>query len=247
LLELAVGLLVGLAIGLGSAILVSLGSRRLWIVPGGRQLAALAAALSSFALAITLHGNGFIAAFVAGIAFGAGLDARVADVERTDELPELLGEVLALAVWFLFGAVLVPVAFDSFSVSILLYALLSLTLIRCLPVAISLIGSGLDRQTVIFVGWFGPRGLASVVFTLLAVEELGEGSAAAPAVAAVAFTVLLSVILHGVSAGPLAAAYARSRQHQDEAGEAPRSRRSTESSIRSGSPAPDEAEGDASA
>ena len=155
---------------------------------------------------MTLHGNGFIAAFVAGIAFGARLDAGVADVERTDELPELLGEVLALAVWFLFGAVLVPVAFDSFSVSILVYALLSLTLIRCVPVAISLIGSGLDRQTVLFVGWFGPRGLASVVFTLLAVEELGEGSAAAPAVAAVAFTVLLSVIFHGVSAGPLAAA-----------------------------------------
>jgi NhaP-type Na+/H+ or K+/H+ antiporter len=139
------------------------------------------------------------------------------------------------------------VAFDSFSVSILVYALLSLTLIRCVPVAISLIGSGLDRQTVLFVGWFGPRGLASVVFTLLAVEELGEGSAAAPAVAAVAFTVLLSVIFHGVSAGPLAAAYARSRQQLDHAGDAPRSRRSTQARIRSGSPAPDEADGGASA
>ena len=243
LLELAVGLLVGLAIGWGSATLISLGSRRHWIEPGGRRLAALAAALSSFALAVTLHGNGFIAAFVAGMAFGAKLDAGVADVERTDELPELLGEVLALAVWFLFGAVLVPVAFDSFSVSILVYALLSLTLIRCVPVALSLIGSGLDRQTVIFVGWFGPRGLASVVFTLLAVEELGEGSGAAPAVAAVTFTVLLSVVFHGVSAGPLAAAYARSRKHHDPAGEAPRARSSAKSRIRSGSPAPDEPDG----
>ena len=158
LLELAVGVLVGLAIGLGSAILVSVGSRRHWIVSGGRQLAALAAALSSFALAVALDGNGFIAAFVAGIAFGARLDEKVADVERTDELPELVGEVLALAVWFLFGAVLVPFAFDWIDVSILVYALLSLTVVRCVPVAVALIGSGLDKETVLFVGWFGPRG-----------------------------------------------------------------------------------------
>ena len=248
LLELAVGVLVGLAIGLGSAILVSAGSRRNWIVPGGRRLAALAAALSSFALAVALDGNGFIAAFVAGIAFGARLDAEVADVERTDELPELMGEVLALAVWFLFGAVLVPVAFDWFSVSILVYALLSLTVIRCVPVAISLIGSGLDWETVLLVGWFGPRGLASVVFTLLAVEVLGETGDVAPAVAAVAFTVLLSVVLHGVSAGPLAALYTRVEQDHGEPGDAPRSRRhSAESRIRpapdaDNSPPPDEAD-----
>ncbi len=206
-------------------------------MPGGRRLAALAAALSSFALAVALDGNGFIAAFVAGIAFGARLDAEVADVERTDELPELIGEVLALAVWFLFGAVLVPVAFDWFSVAILVYALLSLTVIRCVPVAISLIGSGLDWETVLLVGWFGPRGLASVVFTLLAVEVLGETGDVAPAVAAVAFTVLLSVVLHGVSAGPLAALYTRVEQDHSEPGDAPRSRRhSAESRIR---PAPD--------
>ena len=185
---------------------------------GGRRLAALATAFSSFTLAVALDGNGFIAAFVAGIAFGARLDAGVADVERTDELPELLGEVLALAVWFLFGAALVPVAFDWLSVSILVYALLSLTVIRCVPVAIALIGSGVDRQTVLFVGWFGPRGLASVVFALLAVEELGETGDVAPAVAAVAFTVLLSVVLHGVSAGPLAALYARAEQDHERAG-----------------------------
>ena len=253
LLELAVGVLVGLAIGLGSAVLVSTGSRRHWIVPGGRRLAALAAALSSFALAVALDGNGFIAAFVAGIAFGARLDAEVADVERTDELPELMGEVLALAVWFLFGAVLVPVAFDWFSLSTLVYAVLSLTVIRCVPVAISLIGSGLDWETVLLVGWFGPRGLASVVFALLAVEVLGETGDVAPAVAAVAFTVLLSVVLHGVSAGPLAALYARAEQDHSELGDAPRSRRhAAESRIRTApdadnSPPPDEADQDAGA
>jgi NhaP-type Na+/H+ or K+/H+ antiporter len=247
LLELALGVLVGLAIGLGSAILVSVGSRRHWIVSGGRRLAALAAALSSFALAVAFDGNGFIAAFVAGIAFGTRLDEEVADVERTDELPELVGEVLSLAVWFLFGAVLVPFAFDWVDVSILVYALLSLTVVRCVPVAIALIGSGLDKETVLFVGWFGPRGLASVVFALLAVEELGTQGEVAPAIAAVAFTILLSVLFHGVSAGPLAALYARSRSHHDQTGDAPRSRRAAESRISSGSPASDEAAGGTSA
>jgi NhaP-type Na+/H+ or K+/H+ antiporter len=143
-----------------------------------------------------------------------------------------VGEVLALAVWFLFGAVLVPFAFSRFEIAILVYALLSLTVIRCLPVAISLIGSGLDRQTLLFVGWFGPRGLASVVFALLAVEELGEGGPAAPAVAVVAFTVLLSVVLHGLSAGPFAERYARSEHDHGELADGPRSRRSPESDVR---------------
>src|SRR5829696_7738425 len=139
--------------------------------------------------------------------------SRVVDesvsVEEVGELPELLGEVLAFVVWFLFGAVLVPVAVDELSPSLLLYALLSLTLVRLLPVALALVGTGLDRGTILFVGWFGPRGLASVVFALLAVEELGETSVLAPAIAAVALTVLLSVVLHGVSAGPLGRQYVR--------------------------------------
>ena len=104
--ELAIGLAVGLAVGLGSGYLIALGSRRRWIVPGGRRLASLAAALSSFALAVALHGNGFIAAFVAGIAFGAQLKKDAAEVEAAVELPELVGEFLAFFVWFLFGAAL---------------------------------------------------------------------------------------------------------------------------------------------
>jgi len=224
-LELAVGVGVGLAIGLGSAGLITFGSRRHWITTGGRRLATLAAALSSFAVALAFDGNGFIGAFVAGIAFGAGLDDKVVDVEKADELPELLGEVLALAVWFLFGAALVPVAFKHFDMPILVYALLSLTVVRLVPVALSLLGSELDRRTVVFVGWFGPRGLASVVFALLAVEELGETPLVLSAVGAVTLTVLLSVVLHGISAGPLGTRYARFEQLQDSVDDAPRSRR----------------------
>jgi sodium/hydrogen antiporter len=226
LLELVVGVAVGIALGLGSALLLALGSRRDWIVAGGRRLGALGVALSSFALAVALDGNGFIAAFVAGMAFGAGWKGESVSVEEVGELPELLGEVLAFVVWFLFGAVLVPVAFHEFGPSVLLYALLSLTLVRLVPVALSLLGTGWDRGTVLFVGWFGPRGLASVVFALLAVEELGETAVVVPAIGAVSLTVLLSVVLHGISAGPLGTRYVRFEESH-EAGPGPRSRRSS--------------------
>ena len=225
LVDLASGIVVGLVFGLGTAALITFGSRRRWVVAGGQRLATLAAALASFALALALDGNGFIAAFVAGIAFGARLSADVADVQEVAELPELLGELLALAVWFLFGAALVPMALDHLSASTLAYALLSLTVLRMLPVAISLLGAGLDGWTVAFVGWFGPRGLASVVFALLAIEELGGGSQlAATAVAGVALTVLLSVVLHGVSAGPLGRRYVLAEAEPKPA-DVPRSRR----------------------
>lgn len=131
---------------------------------------------------------------------------------------------LGEAVWFLFGAALLPLALDHFSASIVVYALLSLTVIRMVPVGVSLVGAGMDRSTVLFVGWFGPRGLASVVFALLAVEELGESRLVGQAVSVVATTVLLSVVLHGVSAGPLGGRYVASYDDHDPSGE-PTSRR----------------------
>ena len=222
--ELAVGVGVGMAVGLGSGLLIALGWRRGWIMHGGRRLASLAAALSSFALALTLHGNGFIAAFVAGIAFGAQVKRDEAEVEAAVELPELLGEVLALFVWFLFGAALVPVAIDHLDAATVTYAVSSLTVLRMVPVALALAGTGLDRRTALFVGWFGPRGLASVVFALLAVEELGDAAVVRQALAAVCLTVLLSVVLHGVSAGPLGRRYVR-LERADEAGDEPRARK----------------------
>jgi NhaP-type Na+/H+ or K+/H+ antiporter len=233
LLELAIGILVGLIIGFGSAKLIAFASRRKWILSGGRRLATLAAALGSFALAATFSGNGFIAAFVAGIAFGAALPHDDAELEEVGELPELLGEVLSLGVWFLFGAALVPVAFEYFSVSTLLYAVLSLTIVRMLPVALALPKTGLDRATVLFMGWFGPRGLASVVFALLAIEELGTSDVVGRAVSAVAFTVLLSVVVHGISAGPIGRRYAlgHSDSTPDVGDPGPRSRRQSHTAV----------------
>jgi sodium/hydrogen antiporter len=203
LLELGLGILVGMAIGFVGAAVISATSRRDWIAPGGRRLATLATAVGAFAIALAMDGNGFIAAFVAGIAFGATLDEEVVEVEQATQLTELGGELLALVVWFFFGATLVPIAFEHLDAPLIGYALLSLTIVRMLPVALAMLRSGLGRTEVIFLAWFGPRGLASVVFALLALELLGESNEiVGRAVAVVALTVLLSVVLHGITAGP---------------------------------------------
>jgi NhaP-type Na+/H+ or K+/H+ antiporter len=149
--ELGVGVAIGIVLGGLGAVALNRATRLGWLARGGRLLAALALAISALAVTPAVDGNGFIAAFVAGAAFG--------------------GELLALVVWFLFGATLLPIAFNQWSVPVVLYALLSLTVVRMVPVAVSMIGAGLDRPTTAFLAWFGPRGLASVVFALLAIES----------------------------------------------------------------------------
>jgi len=114
---------------------------------------------------------------------------------------------MSLLVWLAFGAIAVPIALDRISWAVVAYSVLSLTVVRMVPVALALIGSGMDRDAVLFVGWFGPRGLASLVFALLALEEIGPE--ANGAVAVITLTVLLSVLGHGLSAAPLAARYGR--------------------------------------
>lgn len=225
--ELGVGVLVGAGLGILGALAINAAADRSWIAPGGRRLAALAMALTSFTLAGALHGNGFIAAFAAGLAYGATLDRERTDLDRSAELPELGGELFGLVVWFLFGAALVPLAVSSLDGSVVLYALLSLTLVRMVPVALALLRSGLDGASVVFIGWFGPRGLASVVFAVLAVEELGEGNTVTDrAIGAIVLTVLLSVALHGITAGPGGRAYVRRKQRGEvEPASQPRPRR----------------------
>jgi NhaP-type Na+/H+ or K+/H+ antiporter len=199
LAELAIGLAIGVAVGAGGGWLIKVGRRRGWVAEGFAGAAVLGLAACCYATSVALHGNGFIAAFVGGLGFAAtGRDAAqfVPFVEET-------GALVSLLVWFLFGVIAVAPALESLTWQTAVYAVLSLTLIRMLPVAVALLGTGLGRGSVVFVGWFGPRGLASVVFGLLALEALGE-QAAKPAVAVIAFTVLLSVVAHGLTAEPLA-------------------------------------------
>ena len=223
--ELGVGLLAGAAIGGLGAVALNRASRSDWIAHGGHRLAALALAAGSLAVTLALDGNGFIAAFVAGLAFGAVADRSEIDIERTDELPELGGELLGLVVWFLFGATLMPIAVEHFGGAALAYALLSLTVVRMVPVAVSMIGARLDRPTTAFLAWFGPRGLASVVFALLAIEDLGGSDPSVDlAVTAVTLTVALSILLHGITAGPGGRRYVELENADRTTG--PRSRRS---------------------
>jgi sodium/hydrogen antiporter len=203
--ELAVGLLVGVALGGIGGLLVNAARQRGWIAEGFAGSAGLGLAVCTYASALALHGNGFIAAFVGGLAFGTVRGRRgeplVPFVEET-------GALVSLLVWLTFGAVAVAPAVESLTWQIVLYAVLSLSVIRMVPVAVALIGAGLGRATVALVGWFGPRGLASVVFALLALEDLGDRTAHT-AVAVITITVMISVVAHGATADPLAARYAR--------------------------------------
>jgi NhaP-type Na+/H+ or K+/H+ antiporter len=199
MLRLLVGVLAGAGVGAAGGWLLRVARRRDWVDEEFGGPAVLALALAAYAAALVAGGNGFVAAFAAGTAFGAaagpGRPRGVFYVEQSAGLAALL-------VWTFFGAVAVPRVVDAPAWRLVLYAALSLTVVRMLPVAVSLTGSGLSRITTLFIGWFGPRGLASVVFALLAVEELGPD--ADTAVAVVVATVLLSVVAHGLTAAPLA-------------------------------------------
>ena len=196
--------MVGSAVGAAGGWLLRLARRRDLAAEDFTGIAVLALGLLAYAVALALDGNGFVAAFCGGLAFGACAGRRgpaeLVFLEQT-------GELVSSLVWLAFGAIAIPIMLDRVDPLMLVYAVLSLTVVRMLPVWLALLGSGLDRRTVLFVGWFGPRGLASLVFALLALEALGPMSD--EAVAIVTVTVLVSVLAHGVSAAPLAARYGR--------------------------------------
>jgi NhaP-type Na+/H+ or K+/H+ antiporter len=200
--ELALGVLVGVLIGGAGGFVVNVARRRGWAEGGFAGSAVLALAICAYASALALHGNGFVAAFVGGLAYGATGGERG---ERLVPYVEETGALVSLLVWLAFGAIAVVTAFEGLTWQRVLYAVLSLTVIRMAPVALALAGARLGRAAVAFVGWFGPRGLASVVFALLALEDLGQS--AGPAVSVIAFTILLSVVAHGLTANPLAHRY----------------------------------------
>jgi len=153
------------------------------------------------------HGNGFIAAFAGGLLLGSSTSSEQIR-ERIQEFGEAEGQQLILFVFLIFAMAMVPQAIDYWDFNAWLYAVLSLTVIRMLPVAISLYGKNLGTDTLLFVGWFGPRGIASVLYLLLVVNMLGvEGYERVLSV--IVLTVLLSVFLHGVSALPLSQLYGK--------------------------------------
>jgi sodium/hydrogen antiporter len=203
--QVGLGVLVGVGVGLAGGWLVGWTSQRQWMTESFQRLALLVLAIFAWALADQVGGNGFIAAFVGGLAAGPTVE-RVG--ERLIRFTEAEGQLLNLSVFFIFGVLVVGVI-QPFSWEVALYVMLSLTVIRMLPVALSLIGTHLGGVSVLFMGWFGPRGLASIVLGLIVVEEAPLLAGRDEMVLVVALTVLLSVLLHGVTAAPLSVVYAR--------------------------------------
>lgn len=176
------------------------------------QLSVPAIAMTCFAGAQALGGSGFIACFVGGLVGGVLMREEKEDLLRA---AEGTGDTLALLTWVVFGAAVASVAFAEISWSAVCYAVLSLTVIRMLPVFLVLSGMGLTVADKLFLGWFGPRGLASIVFIVIVLGENLPGGETLKAV--VVWTILLSVIAHGLTANPLAARYGASRS-DDEGG-----------------------------
>jgi NhaP-type Na+/H+ or K+/H+ antiporter len=202
--EIGIGVVVGIGLGVVGARLVHWARAHDRLSTSFRWAAAPALAILAWAITPMLGGNAFIAAFVAGMSATAA-GGRLPDAFT--EFGETAGELAGLAVFFLFGALVTLI--DGYSIPVVAYAVLSLTVIRMLPVAVALIRTRLSLPTVAFIGWFGPRGLASIVLTLLALGDGGSPHLAPGVTAAVTVTVLLSVVLHGLSAGPLVERYAR--------------------------------------
>lgn len=198
-LALLLGVLVGAATGWLGGAATRRARRTGWLSEELAGPAALALALLSYTAALVVDANGFVAAFVGGLVFGnvagPGGEKEVYYVEQS-------GALAAMVSWLVFGALAVPMIGSWSSWPVLGYAALSLTLVRMLPVALALLGAGFDRYSVAFIGWFGPRGLASVIFALLTLESLEEKGSAL--VAVISLTVLISVLAHGITATPLA-------------------------------------------
>lgn len=203
--QLGYGTLVGLGIGWIGGCLLGWAHRSQWMAHAWLQLGVLALPLLCLLGSEAVGASMFIAAFVAGLAVQLGFkEVGKHSVQFTEEW----GQLFNLSVFFLFGA-LVARALNQFHWTHALYAVLSLTVVRMAPVAIALIGTRLSRATALFMGWFGPRGLASIVLGLVYLEHQGHHAGESTIRLTVMATVLLSVVAHGLSAMPGIELYAR--------------------------------------
>ncbi len=212
LMQVTLGPLAGAAIGYVGARLLDSAAASQWATTAFQGVGILALAVLAYVLAEMIGGNGFISAFVAGAVFGNSIRHPCTYLF---EFMESEGQLLMLVTFLVFGAALLPEGLEHFDVSFVAYAVLSLTVIRMIPIGLSLLGSGVRLPTHLFLGWFGPRGLASILFVLLILEET-EIAHRAEILSITVITVALSIILHGMSAAPLANAYGRLAERMGE-------------------------------
>jgi len=212
--ELGIGMAVGLGLALLGTALLHWCWKQGWVTEIWMQVTVVGLAIASFSIAQSLHGSGYIAAFTGGMLFGY---LAKKDTHKLVLAAEGAGETLALVTWLLFGAMVIGPAFDLFDWQVVVYALLSLSVIRVVPIFLSLTGSGESVSSRLFLGWFGPRGLASIVFAIIVINAEVPGGEYLALV--VMCTVFLSLIAHGISANPLAKWLVRKEssvpQHRD--------------------------------
>jgi sodium/hydrogen antiporter len=192
------GAAVGLALTWCTTRMLRLAERHGWISEHWVEMPIIALAAACFAAAQAVGGSGFIACFVGGLLLSALRERHKEELLRG---AESTGEALAVATWVAFGGIVVARMIDRVSWPALLYALLSLTVIRMLPVFLCLVGTRTSTADKLFIGWFGPRGLATIVFAVLVLDEKLPGNNTI--MLAAGWTVLLSVVAHGVTANPL--------------------------------------------
>ncbi|MCP5364613.1 MAG: cation:proton antiporter [Hyphomicrobiales bacterium] len=206
--EIGIGVLVGVGFTMLSAYALRFARARQWIGEIWQQIPVPALAMVCFAGAQTFGGSGFIASFAGGLFFGA-----LARVHKDDLLraAEGVGDSLALLTWVAFGVAVVGSSLEQFRWDVLLYAVLSLTIARMLPVYVSMTGMGLTVRDRLFLGWFGPRGLASIVFAVIVLDANLPGGNVLKLV--VCYTVIGSILAHGISANPLASTYGRRNEN----------------------------------
>ena len=212
LLQITLGPVAGVVIGFVGARLIDGAAERGAVSEPFQGIAILALAGLCYVVSELIGGNGFIAAFVGGMVFGNSIRNQCAFLF---EFMETEGQLLMLITFLVFGVALLPEGLAGLEFRHVLYAILSLTVIRVLPIAVSLIGSGVRTPTYLFLGWFGPRGLASILFVLLILEE-AEIMHESAILSVTAITVGLSILLHGVSAAPLANVYGRVAERMGE-------------------------------
>ena len=205
--EIGIAVVIGAILALASGWLFAKAVQNNWTSSVARQIGNPALALLIFFVTKQLGGNGFVAVFVAGLLF-AYITRNL--LHEAIEFTEITGTFLSLFVWTIFGSIIVLPLFNNFNSLALLYAILSLTAVRMIAIAIALIGTHLRKDTTLMMGWLGPRGLASVVFLIMAYEAAHKAHVDTNLlVETVGWTILLSVLLHGASALPLANWYAR--------------------------------------
>jgi NhaP-type Na+/H+ or K+/H+ antiporter len=198
--QIGFGIVVGLIVGFVGATLINSSMRKGWISPRRRPIALVCLALIAFFLADIVGGSGFIAAYIGGLAVAA---YRGDITEELIEYTGVEGEALSLGVFFILGLIFASFV-DNITWLIVIYAILSLTIARILPVWVSLIRTKLSSKDKLFIGWFGPRGLASIVLVIIALSEAESIPGLAVVVTVVLVTVVISVFAHGITAAPIA-------------------------------------------